>query len=83
MGMWRNLDSASGFGPDGCGFKSRHARHIAGFIYDWIVAIVILLTSLIVVNSITSGRSDLGVWSMDILEVVSVFIGIIMWFGGD
>ena len=26
MGMWRNLDSALGFGPSGCGFKSRHAR---------------------------------------------------------
>ena len=24
--MWRNLDSALGFGPSGCGFKSRHAR---------------------------------------------------------
>ncbi len=24
--MWRNLDSAAGFGPAGCGFKSRHAH---------------------------------------------------------
>lgn len=52
-------------------------------IYDWIVAIVILITSLIAVNSITLGRSDLGVWSMGILGVVLIFIGIIMWFGGD
>ncbi len=25
--MWRNLDSVPGFGPGGCGFKSRHARY--------------------------------------------------------
>ena len=31
-GMWRNLDSASGFGPEGCGFKSRHAHYFNFFL---------------------------------------------------
>ncbi|MDE1869050.1 MAG: hypothetical protein KGH60_03765 [Candidatus Micrarchaeota archaeon] len=52
-------------------------------IYEWITALVILFSTLLAVNWITIGRSDLGVWLMGGLGIVLLFFGLIFWFSGD
>lgn len=47
------------------------------------VASVLLVSSLIAVNKVRAGRSDLAVWGLGILGCILVAFGIVMWFGGD
>jgi len=48
-----------------------------------IFTIILLISSLIAINKIHLGYSDLGIWLMPFLSVALLFVAIVFWFGGD
>lgn len=50
---------------------------------DYALAIILLVSSLIAVNKIRAGYSDLRVWLLFVLGIVLVIVGFLMWVVGD